>query len=92
MCLIRSLKTEFLAMCKLSQYTSVGVGGGTVSSSSSTLSHTNSPTTFLKALYSSSTEDKDIVSYFFDFQVSGLLPSNKLELLTDLLESVHAAQ
>uniref|UniRef100_A0A3Q7IG69 Uncharacterized protein n=1 Tax=Solanum lycopersicum TaxID=4081 RepID=A0A3Q7IG69_SOLLC len=55
-----------------------GAGNVNVSSSNSLFSHTSSPATFLRALYSASAEDRDIVFCFLDFQLSGLFPINTI--------------
>ena len=76
----------------VSQKTEIGNLQDSVSSPNNLSNQTNSPTTFLIALYSASADDKDIVVCFFDFQPIGLSPRNSIYPLKDSLESEHAAQ
>ena len=54
--------------------------------------HINSHVAFAMALYSASTEDLEIVCYFFDFQETKESPMKTRITVIDLLVFGHAAQ
>lgn len=64
----------------------------TVTSLSNLSSQTSSPITCLMPMYSASTNDKEIVDRFLDFQHKGLYPMSTTYTFTNLLELGQVAQ
>lgn len=92
---MHSWKTGLRAMqmdALLSEWRGIGRVIGAERSSSTRTNHISSVVTLLIDLYTASVEDKEIDTYFFDFQKMGAHPSGMKKTLTDLLESLQEAQ
>lgn len=61
-------------------------------SPSNLINKETSATTFLRAQYSASAEDKEMIGYFLLFQEMGLPPSVIKKPITDLRVIAHEAQ
>ena len=95
MCLFRSWKTGFLAMCKaawLSQNSCIGYLGNTPNEASKARNQTSSLVVITIDLYSTSAEDRVTVACFLIFQEIGEAPSCIKYPVKDLLESGHVPQ